>query len=132
MEYRIFKGEDMDKNAKDDETNRPSLTDIFKQIQKVQNQILQAQEGLTNLRAEGSAGGGVVTAVANGKQEIVQIHLDRQMVDLGDLEMLEDLIVAAVNQALAKSQELAKNEMSKATGGVLSNISGELKLFGSE
>jgi hypothetical protein len=112
--------------------SRPGLTDVLKQVQKLQDQFLQAQEGLVNLRAEGSAGGGMVTAVANGKQELLQIRIDKQAVDPNDLELLEDLIVAAVNQALAKSQELAKAEMSKATGGMLSNLTGGLAISGTE
>jgi hypothetical protein len=116
----------------DEEMSRPGLPDILRQVQKMQEQFLQAQEGLINLRAEGSAGGGMVTAVANGKQEILQIHIDQQAVDPTDLELLEDLIVAAVNQALAKSQELAKAEMSKATGGMLSNLSGNFAISGAE
>lgn len=107
--------------------SRP-ISDMLKQAQKLQEQFIQAQEGLINLRAEGSAGGGMVTAVANGKQEILQLHIEKEAVDPNDLEMLEDLIVAAVNQALAKAQELASAEMSKAAGSVLSNLPGNLKI----
>ena len=116
----------------DDSMNRPGIADILKQVQKLQDQVLQAQEGLGNLRAEASAGGGMVTAVANGKQEILQLHIDKQAVDPADLEMLEDLIVAAVNLALAKAQELAKAEMSKATGGMLPNLMGNITASGLE
>lgn len=111
---------------------RIGFTDMLKQAQKLQEQFQQAQEGLVKVRAEGSAGGGMVTAVANGKQEILQIHLDKSVVDPNDVEMLEDLIVAAVNQALAKAQETASAEMSKAAGGLLSNLPGNLKIPGLE
>lgn len=118
--------------TEDNSMSRPGIADILKQVQKLQDQFLQAQEGLGNLRAEASAGGGMVTAVANGKQEILQLHIDKQAVDPADLEMLEDLIVAAVNLALAKAQELAKAEMSKATGGMLSNLTGNMTASGLE
>jgi DNA-binding YbaB/EbfC family protein len=112
--------------------SRVGLSDMLKQAQKLQEQFQQAQEGLINLRAEGSAGGGMVTAVANGKQEILQLRIDKQAVDPTDLEMLEDLVVAAVNQALAKAQELASAEMSKSAGSVLSGLPGNLKIPGTE
>jgi hypothetical protein len=116
----------------DEKMSRVGLSDMLKQAQKLQEQFQQAQEELVNLRAEGSAGGGMVTAVANGKQEILQLRIDKQAVDPNDLELLEDLIVAAVNQALSKAQELASAEMSKAAGSVLSNIPGNLKIPGIE
>jgi DNA-binding YbaB/EbfC family protein len=108
--------------------SRLGFSDMLKQAQKLQEQFQQAQENLANVRAEGSAGGGMVTAVANGKQEILQIRIERSTVDPNDLELLEDLIVAAVNQALSKAQELASAAMSKAAGSVLSNLPGNLKI----
>ncbi|HEX9655219.1 MAG TPA: YbaB/EbfC family nucleoid-associated protein [bacterium] len=98
---------------------KPGLNELLKQAQKMQEKIQQVQDELSNLKVEGTAGGGMVTAVANGKQEILEIHIDKQVVDPDDLEMLEDLVVAAVNQALAKAQEMANEEMSKAAGGML-------------
>jgi hypothetical protein len=118
--------------TEDDHMSRVGLSDMLKQAQKLQEQFQQAQEGLINLRAEGSAGGGMVTAIANGKQEILQLRIDKQAVDPNDLELLEDLIVAAVNQALSKAQELASAEMSKAAGSVLSSLPGNLKIPGTE
>ncbi|MDZ7290381.1 MAG: YbaB/EbfC family nucleoid-associated protein [candidate division KSB1 bacterium] len=112
--------------------SRVGLIDMLKQAQKLQEQFQQVQEGLINLRAEGSAGGGMVTALANGKQEILQIRIDKQAIDPNDIEMLEDLIVAAVNQALTKAQELASAEMNKAAGSVFSNLPGNLKIPGME
>ena len=111
---------------------RLGFSEMLKQAQQLQEKFQQAQEGLIKVRAEGAAGGGMVTAVANGKQEILQIRIDKSVVDPHDLELLEDLIVAAVNQALSKAQELASAEMNKAAGGVLSNLPGNLKIPGLE
>lgn len=109
---------------------KPGLNELLKQAQKMQEKIQQVQDELSNLKVEGTAGGGMVTAVANGKQEILEIHIDKQVVDPDDVEMIEDLIVAAVNQALAKAQELANEEMSKAAGGMLGNMPGGFKMPG--
>ncbi len=111
---------------------RLGFSEMLKQAQKLQEQFQEAQESLVNVRAEGAAGGGVVTAVANGKQEVLQIRIDKSAIDPDDIEMLEDLIVAAVNQALSRAQELASAEMSKAAGSVLSNLPGNLKIPGVE
>lgn len=109
---------------------RPGMGDFLKQAQKVQEKLQQVQEELATKRVEGTAGGGMVTAVANGKHELLEIHIDKQVVDPEDLEMLEDLIVAAVNQALAKSHELANAEMGKVAGGFLPNLPGGFKIPG--
>ncbi len=109
---------------------KPGLNELLKQAQKMQEKIQQVQDELSNLKVEGTAGGGMITAVANGKQEILEIHIDKQVVDPDDVEMIEDLIVAAVNQALTKAQELANEEMSKAAGGMLGNIPGGFKMPG--
>jgi DNA-binding YbaB/EbfC family protein len=109
---------------------KPGLNELLKQAQKMQEKIQQVQDELSNLKVEGTAGGGMVTAVANGKQEILDIHIDQQVVNSDDVEMLEDLIVAAVNQALTKAQELANEEMSKAAGGMLGNLPGGFKIPG--
>jgi DNA-binding YbaB/EbfC family protein len=110
--------------------SRIGMTDILKQLQKVQEEIAQTQENLGKLRAEGTAGGGMVTAVANGKQEILSVKMDKAAVDPNDLELLEDLIVAAVNQALARAREQASAQMNKAAGGMLGNLPGGLKIPG--
>ncbi len=109
---------------------KPGLNELLKQAQKMQEKIQQVQDELSNLKVEGTAGGGMVTAVANGKQEILDIHIDQQVVSSDDVEMLEDLIVAAVNQALTKAQELANEEMSKAAGGMLGNLPSGFKIPG--
>jgi len=101
------------------------MGDILKQVQKLQEDLSQAQESLASLRAEGAAAGGMVTAIANGK-----VRIDKTAVDPSDLEFLEDLIVVAVNQALANAREMASTQMSKAAGGMFGNLTGGLKIPG--
>jgi len=95
---------------------------VLKQAQKMQEELQKAQEEATSLTAEGSAGGGMVKAVANGENRIVSLQIDKQVVDPQDVDMLQDLIVAAVNEALAKVQETVQERLSKVTGGM--NIPG--------
>jgi DNA-binding YbaB/EbfC family protein len=84
--------------------------------------MLKAQEELALKTVEASAGGGMVKVVANGSQKIESIHLEKEVVDPEDIEMLQDLILAAINDALNKSQEMISTEMGKLTGGL--NIPG--------
>jgi hypothetical protein len=98
--------------------NLGNLGNIMKQVQEVQERIAKLKEELANRTVEGSAGGGMITVVANGNQEIKSIHIDPASVDIHDLEMLQDLIVAATNQAIEKSREMMAEEMSKLTGGI--------------
>ena len=91
---------------------------IMKQMQKIQQEMEKIQEELANKTVEGTAGGGMVRVVANGKQEILEIKIDPEVVNPDDVEMLEDLIVAAVNQAKEKAQQLQMEDMSKLTGGL--------------
>ncbi|MFQ5602179.1 MAG: YbaB/EbfC family nucleoid-associated protein [bacterium] len=109
---------------------KPGMGDIIKQAQKMQEKMQKVQDELGNLQAEGSAGGGMVTAVANGKQEILEIRIDKQVVDPEDIEMLEDLVVAATNQALQNAQDLASQEMGKVTSGMLGNLPPGFKIPG--
>ena len=99
----------------------------MQQIKVLQEKMAKIQEELATKTVESSAGGGMVTAVMNGRQELVSLKLEPQVVDPQDIEMLQDLIVAAVNDALRKAQELAANDMGKLAGGL--NIPG-LKLPG--
>lgn len=94
------------------------MGNMLKQAQKMQARILKMQEELAGRTIEGSAGGGMVKAVANGKQKIVSITIEKEVVDPEDIEMLQDLVLAAVNDALAKSQEMVSSEMNKITGGL--------------
>ncbi len=91
---------------------------LMKQAQKMQNRILKVQEEMAEKTIEASAGGGMVTVIANGRQEIVSIKVEKEVVDPDDVEMLEDLILAAVNDALKKSQQMMAEEMQKITGGM--------------
>ncbi|MBM3211038.1 YbaB/EbfC family nucleoid-associated protein [Candidatus Poribacteria bacterium] len=94
------------------------INNLMKQAQKMQKQMMEIQEELANRTVEASVGGGMVTVVANGQQEIMAIRIDPEVVDPNDVEMLQDLILAAVNEAHRKSQELMTEEMSKLTGGM--------------
>ena len=95
-----------------------NMNNLMKQAQKMQKRMLEIQEDLANRTVEKTVGGGMVTAVANGQQELVSITISPDVVDPNDVEMLEDLIVAAVNEARNKAQELMGDEMSKLTGGI--------------
>jgi DNA-binding YbaB/EbfC family protein len=99
----------------------------MQQVKALQDKMAKIQEELAAKTVESSAGGGMVTAVANGRQELVSVKIDPQVVDPQDIDMLQDLIVAAINDALRKSQELAAGEMAKIAGGL--NIPG-LKIPG--
>jgi len=94
------------------------MNNIMKQAQKMQKQMMEMQEELANRTVEATVGGGMVTVIANGQQEILSIRIDPEVVDPNDVEMLQDLILAAVNEAHRKSQELMSDEMSKLTGGM--------------
>ncbi len=91
---------------------------MMKQAQKLQAKMLRMQEELADKTVEATAGGGMIKAVANGRQQILSIHIEKEVVDPDDVEMLQDLILAAVNDALAKSQEMVSGEMGKLTGGL--------------
>ena len=98
------------------------MGNMMKQAQKLQAKMLRLQEELAEKTVETAAGGGMVKVVASGKQQIVSIQIEKEVVDPDDIEMLQDLVLAAVNDALAKSQEMVSSEMSKLTGGL--NIPG--------
>jgi len=95
---------------------------LMKQAQKMQEQMMKVQEELASKTVEASAGGGMVTAVVNGKFELISLRIEKEVVDPDDIEMLQDLIVAAVNEGVRKAQEMTASEMSKVTGGL--NIPG--------
>ncbi|MGQ9497052.1 MAG: YbaB/EbfC family nucleoid-associated protein [Desulfotomaculales bacterium] len=91
---------------------------MLKQMQKLQAEMVRLQEELGERTAEATAGGGVVRAVANGKQELVSIEIRPEAVDPDDVEMLQDLVLTAVNEALRKSRDMVAQEMGKLTGGL--------------
>lgn len=94
-----------------------NMNNMIKQAKKVQEQIAKMQEELREKELETSAGGGAITVKVNGKQEILQIKIKPEVVDPEDIEMLEDLILTAVNDAVKQSQDMVSGEMSKITGG---------------
>ena len=95
---------------------------MMKQAQQLQSKMLRMQEELADRTVEASAGGGMVRVVANGKQQVVALEINPEVIDPEDVDMLQDLVLAAVNDALARSQEMVSSEMSKLTGGM--NIPG--------
>jgi len=94
------------------------MSNLMKQAQKMQKQMMEIQEELADRTVEATVGGGMVTVVANGQQDILSIKIDPEVVDPNDVEMLQDLILAAVNEAHRKAQEMMNQEMSKLTGGL--------------
>ncbi|MFN8673334.1 MAG: YbaB/EbfC family nucleoid-associated protein [Candidatus Sericytochromatia bacterium] len=103
------------------------LGKIMKEAQKMQESLLQVQDDLGNHEVEGTSGGGAVKVKANGKHFIKSVKISKDAVDEDDLETLEDLIVAAVNDAINKANNLAQSKMNNITGGM--NIPGLDKLF---
>jgi DNA-binding YbaB/EbfC family protein len=91
---------------------------LQQQVMQLQEQMLEAQEALKEEEVSATAGGGVVTVVANGHQEILSIAIDPEVVDPEDVEILQDLVLAAVNEALERSRELAAERMGALTGGL--------------
>ena len=91
---------------------------MMKQAQKMQQDLMKMQEELEQANYTASSGGGVVTAVVSGKRELVSREIDPEAVDPEDVEMLQDLVVAAVNEALHKAEDAAAQNMSKLTGGL--------------
>ena len=95
---------------------------MMKQAQKLQSKMVKLQDEMADKTAEATAGGGMIKVVANGKQQVISIQIEQEVVDPEDVEMLQDLVLAAVNDALVKSQEMVSEEMGKLTGGL--NIPG--------
>ncbi len=101
---------------------KKGMKDLMKQAQKMQEELAKAQEELANQIVEASAGGGMVTIEINGKYDVKKLKIDPEVVDKDDIEMLEDLIIAAFKEAVEKVNQTSQNEMSKLTGGL--NIPG--------
>ncbi len=99
-----------------------NMQKMMKQVQKIQADMAKAQEELALKTVEATAGGGMVRVVVNGHFEVVEVHLEKAVVDPDDIEMLQDLILLAFNEGVRKAQEMAANEMGKLTGGL--NIPG--------
>jgi DNA-binding YbaB/EbfC family protein len=94
------------------------INNLMKQAQQMQEKVKKLQEEAAGKTVEASAGGGMITVVANGRQEVLSVKIDPSVVDPNDIEMLQDLVAAAVNEALRKSQELMKEEMANLTAGM--------------
>jgi DNA-binding YbaB/EbfC family protein len=106
------------------------MNQLLKQAQKMQSEMARIQAELANINVEGSAGGGMVKVVANCQNQIIQVNIEQEVIDPEDKEMLEDLICAAVNQALENAKKRTEEEMAKVTGGMLGNLPGGLKIPG--
>jgi hypothetical protein len=108
--------------------SKKMLGDLMKQAQKIQQEMGKIQEESRKKTVEASAGGGMVVAVANGAMEIVSIKIEKDVVNPDDIEMLQDLVVAAVNEALRRAQQMVTEDMSKITGSI--NLPGLGNIFG--
>lgn len=95
-----------------------NLGDFMKQAQRMKAELERIQEAAATHRVEGSSGGGMVTVTADGRGEIVAVKIEPEVAQSGDLEMLQDLILAATNEALRRSRELLTTEMGRVTGGL--------------
>ena len=102
----------------------PNMQGMMKQIQKMQETMARIQEELEAKTVVGESGGGMVKATANGKQRLLSIRIDKEVVNPADIEMLEDLVLAAANKALEDAGKMAQEEMAKATSGLMPNIPG--------
>jgi len=106
------------------------MNQILKQAQKMQEEMNRVQEELANIIVEGSSGGGMVKVSANCQNQIMEVKIEPEVIDAEEKEMLEDLITAAVNQALENAQKRAQEEMNKISGGLLGNLPGGFKIPG--
>ncbi len=95
------------------------MAGMMKQVQKMQAEMQKVQDGLVNKTVAAESGGGMVKAVANGQKEIVSIEIDNEVINSDDKEMLEDLVVAAVNKALEEAGKMAEQELSAVTKGMI-------------
>ncbi len=95
-----------------------NMGNLMNQAKMMQNRLAQIQEEMAQKSVEASAGGGMVTVTANGRQEILSVKIAPEVVNPEDVEMLQDLVQAAINDALRKSQEMMAQEMAKVTGGL--------------
>lgn len=103
----------------------PNMGNLMKQAQQFQNKMAKLQQELEKKTIEATAGGGMVTVVVNGQQELLSITIDPEVIDPEDVDMLQDLVLAAVNDGMARAKKMVNDEMGKLTGGLnLPNIPG--------
>jgi DNA-binding YbaB/EbfC family protein len=111
--------------------SKKMLGDLMRQAQKLQEEMARAQEEAKKKTVEATSGGGMVTVVASGAGEIVSIRIEKDVVNPEDVEMLQDLVLAAVNEALRRARELVNEDMAKLTGGLqLPGMGGLGNMFG--
>jgi hypothetical protein len=108
--------------------SKKMIGDLMKQAQKMQQEMGKIQEESKKKTVEASAGGGMVVAVANGAMEILSIKIEKDVVNPDDIDMLQDLVVAAANEALRRAQQMVSDDMGKITGGM--NIPGMGNVLG--
>jgi len=101
-----------------------NMMDLFGKMREVQAKMKEAQENLVNITATGEAGAGMVKATVNGLKQLIALDIDDDLIKPEDKEMLNDLIIAAVNKAISEAEILAKEEIRKSAGGLLPNIPG--------
>ena len=106
------------------------IANLLKQAQLVQEEMARVKHELAGMKVTGSAGGGMVVVTANGEQQILDIEIDQEVINSDDKEMLEDLVVAGVNQALERSKELANEQFKQVSGGILGNLPEGFKIPG--
>jgi nucleoid-associated protein EbfC len=97
---------------------QPNLNQMMRQVQQMQAEMAKAQEELKSAVVEASAGGGMVTVKMSGELQLLELKIDPEAVDPEDLELLQDMVLAAVNEAIRSAQELAASKMGQATGGL--------------
>lgn len=98
--------------------SKKMIGNLMRKAQEIQENLVKMQEEASRMTAEATSGGGMVTAVANGAGHLVSLAIDKEVINPDDAEMLQDLIVAAVNEAIKRAQEGVQQEMSKMTGGL--------------
>jgi len=94
------------------------MQEVLRQAQRMQERLARVQEELAGKTVEASSGGGMVTAVVNGRQEVVSIRIEKEVVSSEDVELLQDLVAGAVNEAMSRSRKMMADEMAKITGGM--------------
>jgi len=100
------------------------MMDLFGKLKEVQTKMKEAQGKLAQIRVEGESGAGMVKAIVNGQKQLLELQIDDDLIKPEDKDMMKDLIVAAINKAMAEADIVAKEEVRKSAGGVLPNIPG--------